>query len=92
MKTTTVLIAGLFALVAPIHAGLVIQHVGDTDPLTEGWNPEGTGAAYTLPPQGIDDGGTLAWAVHDDFDGPGAANESGYYIQEIDVGSGVYLN
>jgi len=91
MKTTTVFVAVLFALVSPTHAGVVIEHVGDTDPLTEDWNPDNTGAAFTLPPQGIDDGGTPAWAVQDDATGSGAANECGYYIREIDKGSGVWL-
>ena len=87
----TLAVLALFALAASANAALVIEHVGDTDPLTEGWNPDGSGAAYTLPPQGIDDGGTPAWAVQDDGTGSGGANESGYFTRENDQGSGVYL-
>ena len=83
----------VFALAVQAQAAgyTVIEHVGDTDPLTEGWNPDNTGSAFSLPPQGIDDGGTPAWAVQDDATGSSGANEAGYYIREIDKGSGVWL-
>ena len=54
-----VVMAGMFlmAMAAMVQAGTIAQHVGSTDPTTEGFTLEGTAGTD------VDDGGTAAWEM-----------------------------
>ena len=56
-----VLLVGLFvvAMCATVQAATIGQHVGSTDPTTEGFNQDANGIA----PVGVNDGGTQAWLI-----------------------------
>ena len=68
MRNAAIAMGLILALAIPATAATVIkEHVGQADPIAdEGWAPDGTGAGFTLPPQGINDGGVDAWAIQDD--------------------------
>ena len=66
-KIGTLAVLAIIALALPAQAVVIKEHVGQNDPIAdEGWAPDGTGSGFTLPPQGINDGGVDAWAIQDD--------------------------
>ena len=81
----TLVVLALFALAASANGVLVSEHIGATDPLTEGWEPDGSGSAFSFPPQGIDDDGTPAWAVHDDAAIDDDNAQCGYHYRTSDA-------
>jgi len=55
---------GFFSQSAPSHGQILVQHLADTDPLTEGFTFEAFGNQPGL--SAVNDGGTPAWQILDD--------------------------
>jgi len=64
MKKTLLAVCVTVLMVGgPAFGQVVFEHVGDLDPLDEGWGPDMEGA-YTVEP--VNDGGVLAWRISDE--------------------------
>jgi len=85
MRNAAIAMGLILALAIPATAAtVVIEHVGQTNPADEGWTIDGTGANFTVPPGGIDDGGVDAYAIQDDATISGAGSEHGWGLRPLD--------